>query len=242
MRKFKQYLIGIILIQSIGMGADITNQLGASYYEYGGNYEYSYYNLSWYYGIIGDINKGSLQLPDTEFSIYLSTSKSTYYGFLYTNDANLVLKTDLFANQKFSPFLIFQWTFDSTTALDYRYNPGVGGKVRLGPPGFSISYAFLGEYYKYTGYEQGQLLRHSIRPKQKLYPIEGIEIVEELYYKPENGNFDNYLIENILSISIDTVIPGIAISFQHTYNLNSLPPPGYKKDDTFFSVGISLEL
>ena len=183
-----------------------------------------------------------MQLPDTEFSLYLSTSKSTYYGYMYTNDANLVLKTDLYANQKFSPFLIFQWTFDSTTALDYRYNPGIGGKVRLGPKGFSISYAFLGEYYKYTGYEKGQLLRHSFRPKQKLYPIDGIEIVEEFYYKPENGNFDNYLIENILSISIDTVIPGTAISFQHTYNINSLPPEGYKKEDTFFSVGISVDL
>ena len=71
---------------------------------------------------------------------------------------------------------------------------------------------------------------------------DGIEIVEEFYYKPENGNFDNYLIENILSISIDTVIPGTAISFQHTYNINSLPPEGYKKEDTFFSVGISVDL
>ena len=242
MRKSKQYLIAIFCVQSIGISADITNRLGVSYYEYGGNYEYSYYNLSWYYAITGDINKGSLQLPDTEFSIYLSTSKSTYYGHMYTNDANLVLKTDLFANQNFSPFLIFQWNFDSTTALDYRYNPGLGGKVRLGPPGFSISYAFLGEYYKYTGYDKGQLLRHSIRPKLKLHPVEGIEIVEQLYYKPESGNSENYLVNNILTISVDTVIPGTEIIFEHTYNINSLPPEGYKKEDTFFSVGISVEL
>ena len=242
MRKFKQYLIAIFCVQSIGISADITNRLGVSYYEYGGNYNYSYYNVSWYYAIVGDINKGFFQLPDTEFSIYLSTSKSTYKGDMWSNDANLVLKTDLFANQIFSPFLIFQWTFDSTTALDYRYNPGIGGKVRLGPPGFSISYAFLGEYYKYTGYEKDQLLRHSIRPKQKLYPVEGIEIVEQLYYKPENGNSENYLIENILTIYVDTVIPGTAITFEHTYNVNSNPPLGYAEEDTFFSVGISVEL
>ena len=242
MRKFKQYLIAIFCVQSIGISADITNRLGVSYYEYGGNYNYSYYNVSWYYAIVGDINKGFFQLPDTEFSIYLSTSKSTYKGDMWSNDANLVLKTDLFANQNFSPFLIFQWTFDSTTALDYRYNPGIGGKVRLGPPGFSISYAFLGEYYKYTGYEKDQLLRHSIRPKQKLYPVEGIEIVEQLYYKPENGNSENYLIENILTIYVDTVIPGTAITFEHTYNVNSNPPLGYAEEDTFFSVGISVEL
>ena len=125
MKTFKQYLIGIILVQSIGLGTDITNQFGASYYEYGGNYEYSYYNLSWYYSIIGDINRGSMQLPDTEFSLYLSTSKSTYYGYMYTNDANLVLKTDLYANQKFSPFLIFQWTFDSTTFIAVTANCSV---------------------------------------------------------------------------------------------------------------------
>ena len=242
MRKFKQYLIAIFCVQSIGISADITNRLGVSYYEYSGNYNYSYYNVSWYYAIVGDINKGFFQLPDTEFSIYLSTSKSTYKGDMWSNDANLVLKTDLFANQKFSPFIIFQWTFDSTTALDYRYNPGIGGKVRLGPPGFSISYAFLGEYYKYTGYEKDQLLRHSIRPKQKLYPVEGIEIVEQLYYKPESGNSENYLIENILTIYVDTVIPGTAITFEHTYNVNSNPPLGYAEEDTFFSVGISVEL
>ena len=102
------------------------------------------------YSIIGDINKGSINLPDTEFSIFLSNSKSTYEGYLYTNDANLVLKTDLYANQNFSPFLIFQWTFDSTTALDYRINPGIGIKIRMGK-GFSISYAGLGELKNIQG-------------------------------------------------------------------------------------------
>ena len=86
------------------------------------------------------------------------------------------------------------------------------------------------------------MLRHSIRPKQKLYPVEGIEIVEQLYYKPENGNSENYLIENILTIYVDTVIPGTAITFEHTYNVNSNPPLGYAEEDTFFSVGISVEL
>ena len=30
---------------------------------------YAYYDVSWFYSIIGDINKGSINLPDTEFSI-----------------------------------------------------------------------------------------------------------------------------------------------------------------------------
>ena len=92
-----------ILICSVGYSSEVTNQVSAAYYNYGGNYNYKYYDVSWFYSIIGDINKGSINLPDTEFSIYLSNSKSIYEGYLYTNDANLVLKTDLYANQKFSP-------------------------------------------------------------------------------------------------------------------------------------------
>ena len=229
-----------ILICSTVYASEVTNQVSASYYKYGGNYNYAYYDVSWFYSIIGDINKGSINLPDTEFSIYLSNSKSIYEWYLYTNDANLVLKTDLNANQKFSPFLIFQWTFDSTTALDYRINPGMGGKVRLGK-GLSISYAGLWEIEKYTGYKENSFFRHSFRPKQKLSPMEGVKIEEQFFYKP-TYKFDSYLIENIFSIYVDTVIPGVSLSIQYNYNLNSNPPPGYKKEDSYISFGFSLQL
>ena len=240
MKKVIKYLTLYVFASGIVLSSDVTNQFSASYYNYGGNYNYAYYDVSWYYSIIGDINKGSIQLPDTEFSIYLSNSKSTYEGYLYTNDANLVLKTDLYANQKFSPFLIFQWTFDSTTALDYRINPGVGAKVRIGK-GLSISYAGLWEIEKYTGYKENSFFRHSFRPKQKWSPMEGVNIEEQLFYKP-TLKFDSYLIQNIMSVYIDTVIPGVSLSIQHNYNLNSNPPAGYKKEDTYISIGFSLEL
>ena len=86
MKKIFTYLY--IVFCSIGLSSEVTNQVSASYYNYGGNYNYAYYDVSWFYSIIGDINKGSINLPDTEFSIYLSNSKSTYEGYLYTNDAN----------------------------------------------------------------------------------------------------------------------------------------------------------
>lgn len=240
MKKTFKHLFLYIFLTSIGYSSEVTNQVSASYYNYSGNYNYAYYDVSWFYSIIGDINKGSINLPDTEFSIFLSNSKSTYEGSLYTNNANLVLKTDLYANQKFSPFLIFQWTFDSTTALDYRINPGIGGKLRFGK-GFSISYAGLWEIEKYTGYEENSFFRHSFRPKQKLHLMEGIKIEEQFFYKP-TSDFDSYLIENIFTIYIDTVIPGVSLSIQQNYNLNSNPPPGYKKEDTYISLGFSLQL
>ena len=236
---FKRILL-YLLICGVAFSSEVTNQVSASYYNYGGNYNYKYYDISWFYSIIGDVNRGSVHLPDTEFSIYLSNSKSIYEGFLYTNDANFILKTDLYANQKFSPFIIFQWTFDSTTALDYRINPGMGGKVNLGK-GFSISYAGLWEMEKYTGYKENSFFRHSFRPKQKLYPMPGVKIEEQLFYKP-TYKFDSYLIENILTISVDTVIPGVSLSIQYNYNLNSNPPAVYKKEDTYISLGFSLQL
>ena len=116
----------------------------------------------------------------------------------------------------------------------------MGGKVRLGK-GFSISYAGLWEIEKYTGYEENSFFRHSFRPKQKFYPREGIKIEEQFFYKP-TYKFDSYLIENVFSIYIDTVIPGVSLSIQHNYNLNSNPPAGYKKKDTYVAFGFSLQL
>ena len=112
--------------------------------------------------------------------------------------------------------------------------------MRLGK-GFSISYAGLWEIEKYTGYKENSFFRHSFRPKQKLYPIEGVEIEEQFFYKP-TYKFDSYLIENILSIYVDTVIPGVSLSIQYNYNQNSNPPAGYNKEDTYISLGFSLQL
>ena len=94
---------------------------------------------------------------------------------------------------------------------------------------------------KYTGYKENSFFRHSFRPKQKWSPMEGVNIEEQLFYKP-TLKFDSYLIQNILSVYIDTVIPGVSLSIQHNYNLNSNPPAGYKKEDTYISIGFSLEL
>ena len=71
--------------------------------------------------------------------------------------------------------------------------------------------------------------------------MEGITIEEQLFYKP-TYKFDSYLIENIFSIYVDTVIPGVSLNIQYNYNLNSNPPPGYEKEDSYISFGFSLQL
>ena len=77
---------------------------------------------------------------------------SLYYGFNYdqldgesfTDDQSLTLMFDVWANQRISPFLFFQQSFDNIIGLEDRMNYGLGAKVRL-PLGLSVSYAFLFE-------------------------------------------------------------------------------------------------
>ena len=49
-------------------------------------------------------------------------------GLPFTDDQSLTLKFDVWANQKYSPFLFFQKSFDNIVGLQDRMNYGLGGK------------------------------------------------------------------------------------------------------------------
>tara|TARA_B100000212_G_scaffold194824_1_gene146988 strand:+ start:943 stop:1875 length:933 start_codon:yes stop_codon:yes gene_type:complete len=100
------------------------------------------------YTLIGDAGP----LDDTEFLIDFNKSKDKLEGYPFTDDESLTLKFDVWANQRLSPFLFFQKSFDDIIGLQDRMNYGLGAKVGL-YRGLSISYAFLFEKEDYLLYD-----------------------------------------------------------------------------------------
>ena len=118
-------------------GNEMFTSVDLSYSEDKGNTDF----LSLYYGfsfsVLGDVGP----LTDTEFSINFSRSDDKLDGESFTDDQSVTSQFDLWANQRISPFLFFQKSYDNSIGLQNRMNAGIGAKVGLFK-GFSISYAF----------------------------------------------------------------------------------------------------
>ena len=278
----KLYVVTLLLVTTpiFGQDADTTDfeeeggnemftSVDVSYSQDKGNTEF----LSMYYGfsfsVLGDVGP----LTDTEFSINFSRSDDKLDGESFTDDQSLTSQFDLWANQRISPFLFFQQSYDKTIGLESRMNAGVGAKIGLFK-GFSISYAFLSEsedyehydytdsvgigefyytdstlidtnyyyydvywgneYYTYTDSSEyfeytdsteapaESFFRHSIRPKIKLKLMDGNIVFDyRFYYKPRVDNFDDYLLEHELKITIATFYEALNIDLNYTNKYNS---------------------
>ena len=302
-------------------GREMYTSVDLSFSNDKGNTDY----LSLYYGfdftLIGDAGP----LKDTEFLVSFSRSDDQFDGEPFTDDQSLTIMFDMWANQKISPFLFFQKSFDNIVGLEDRLNYGFGAKAGL-PFGLSISYAFLFEkedylYYQYTDsaaydlddgiwdgsvatgdwyytdsvaldpsdyyywdyYYYGdtvwvegndsvyysytdsaayyyytdsletkadEFFRHSIRPKIKLKLFDDNLVFDyRFYYKPRVDNFDDYLLEHELKISIATFYELLTIDLNYTNKYNSRydgikiinPTTGfpYKDTDESIVLGVS---
>ena len=162
-QNFKKYILPVILVSFVfSQDADTTTteneenaresyiSVDVSFSQDKGNTDF----LSAYYGfnytLLGDLGP----LKDTEFLFDYNRSDDQFDGEPFTDDQSITLKFDIWANQRFSPFLFFQRSFDNIIALEDRINYGLGAKLGL-PLGLSVSYAFLFEkedylYYDYT--------------------------------------------------------------------------------------------
>ncbi len=298
-------------------GRESYTSLDVSYSQDTGNTDY----LSLYYGfnymLIGDLGP----FKDTEFLFDFNRSDDQLDGEPFTDDQALTLKFDVWANQRFSPFLFFQKSFDNVIGLEDRLNYGLGAKVGL-PFGLSVSYAFLFEkedykfwsyddslaydldgsvlsgdyyytdsvaldpgdydywdyyyygdtvwvegddtvyysytdsaaYYYYTDSTEApaeEFFRHSIRPKIKLKLFDGNVVLDyRFYYKPRVDNFDDYLLEHELKVSIATFYEALTIDLNYTNKYNSrydgtkiINPETYtpyKAVDENITLGLSL--
>jgi len=150
-------IIGIMATPIIGQesdeaieeegGREMFTSVDVSFSEDKGNTNFR----SLYYGadftLIGDMGP----LTDTEFLFSFSRSDDQLDGESFTDDQSLILKFDIWANQRISPFLFFQNSYDKTIGLNDRLNYGLGAKINLFK-GLSLSYAFLAETEEYQDY------------------------------------------------------------------------------------------
>jgi len=283
----KLYVVTLLLvtIPIFGQDADTTDfeeesgnemftSVDVSYSQDKGNTEF----LSMYYGFSFSVLGNVGPLTDTEFSISFSRSDDKLDGESFSDDQSFTSQFDLWANQRISPFLFFQQSFDKTIGLENRMNAGAGAKIGL-LKGFSISYAFLFEkekyksseisgvdstlmtYYYYedfyeydttysTGTTDSSFFRHSIRPKYKVKLFDGNVVFDyRFYFKPRVDNFDDYLLEHELKISIVTFYEALSVDFNYTNKYNarydgvSIVNPDtdldYLDTDENISVGLS---
>ena len=278
-------------------GREMFTMVDVSYSQEKGNIDF----LSLYYGfnfsIIGNVGP----FMDTEFSFDFSRSDDRLDGESFSDDQYITSQFDLWANQRISPFLFFQKSYDNSIGLQNRMNAGIGAKVGLFK-GFSISYAFLSEsedylyytygdsvgigefyytdsflvnpdeyyydvywgdeyyvytdsseYYTYTDSTEKpaeSFFRHSIRPKVKLKLMDGNIVFDyRFYYKPRVDDFEDYLLEHELKITIATFYEALNIDLNYTNKYNSRydgtkifnPDMGdyYKAVDENITLGVS---
>ena len=166
------------------------------------------------FSLIGDI--GSIR--DTEFSLSFGGNYATLEEKPYALDGNIHTQFDLWANQKYSPFFFFDYSFDRSLGLINRTDWALGGKIRFGKI-LSLSYAYMFEEEEYTVVET--FSRHSIRPKLKLVLAEGNFFFDyRAFYKPRVDDFDDFLLENIIVCSIMTFYEALSVdvTLKHSYN------------------------
>jgi len=252
----KTSLVLILLLISNSQAQNIKQNLGGSYYERGGNTDYKYYEINYTLEAKDSIKIGAVELNDTEFLFAVYKNLSEWNKDPYENEAGGILKIDLWANGKLSPFLFAETYYDSTQGLDNRSNMGLGFKYRLISNIFSISYALMYENEKYAGWTEDSFSRHSIRPKLKLNLENGFFIDSQLYFKPTLENSENYLLNWKNKLSISTGKEWLTLSLRYDYKFNSNPGISssyldddgqevqvfYKKEDTTISIGINIEL
>jgi hypothetical protein len=350
----KLYVVTLLLVTTpiFGQDADTTD-----FEEEGGNEMFTSVDLSYssdkgntdflsmYYGfsfsIVGDVGP----LKDTEFSINISGSNDELDGEPFTDDQYITSQFDLWANQRISPFLFFQKSYDKTIGLNNRINYGIGAKLGL-LKWLSISYALLNEteeyepffgytdstafdyytytdstwwgeysysdsanyydnyYYYYYGLDEDDIdvaydtdgdgeydefyvytdsilvyadyyytdstlageyhvvtdsvnlggeqkfWRHSIRPKIKIKLFDNNVVFDyRFYFKPKTNDWEDFLLENELKITIATFYEAVTIDFSYTDKYNSRYDPArnknkgianlYNMNDTNIGVGVS---
>lgn len=212
----------VVLMITLLTGEPMSFKIKGSYYGRRGNLDYHYYEGSFSISKFGAIQLGGFSLQDTEFLLSGSRAKSTYNKQPYENDGEALLKLDLFANQKFSPFVFAEWEFDSIYALEKRENIGLGAKYRFGKY-FSVSYAALFEQEKYSNVDTtATLYRHSLRPKYKRkFENLGMFVDWQVFYKPQINDLEKYLLKSIIEFSFDTFHESLTLNVNYKYDFNS---------------------
>ena len=223
-------------------------QVNGGYYDRAGNTDYKYYNAGFSVTSYGDINFAGLTVKDSEFLLSVDKNFSTYAGQDYEDDQNILFLFDLWANGRFSPFIIAENSYDTYRGIKDRTNFGLGAKYRVFGDMLSVSAAFLseseevlgkGRVYEYVDYGDSLGLyafsdhpgikpstysRISIRPKLKLPIGENFYFQSEYYYKPAG---DDVLTDWKNKFVIKTAEEWLNIEISYNFKSDTQPAPKY---------------
>ena len=215
-------LFGIVYSQDEDEGGSQSSQdLYIAFDQTSGNTNNLVSGAEYSYSLVGDLGP----LTDTEFSISFGGNYATLDEEPYALDGNLHTQFDLWANQTYSPFFFFDYSFDRSLGLINRTDWAVGGKMKIGEI-FSVSYAYMFEEEEYDSV--ATFARHSIRPKLKLVLADGAFFMDwRTFYKPRVDNTEDFLLENVLVLSVATFYDALSVDITLSHRFNSK----YEGDD-----------
>ena len=203
----------VLLSQDDESGIQSSQDLYLAFDQTSGNTNNLVSGVEYSYSLVGDLGP----LTDSEFSISFGGNYATLEETPYALDGNFHTQFDLWANQTYSPFFFYDYSFDRSLGLISRHDYALGGKVRLGKI-FSVSYAYMFEEEEYDSI--ATFSRHSIRPKVKLVMADGAFFMDwRSFYKPRVDDTEDYLLENVLVFSIATFYDALSvdITLSHSF-------------------------
>lgn len=164
------------------------------------------------------------------------------------DDAKASLKMDLWPKDTWSPFVFADWSRDKVRRLDTRFSGGAGAKLTLwrGASGSaSMSGAVLYDYQNFRA-APGQapppsesLARLSGRTKVEKKLSRSATFEHVAFLQPAWDDPGDYVLDMTHSLSTQ-VLGRLALSVEHQFLRDAVPPPGVKSTDHRFSVVLRL--
>ncbi len=137
-------ICGLLYGQEEEGGSSSSQDLYVAFDQTSGNTNNLVSGAEYSYSLVGDLGL----LTDTEFSISFGGNYATLDEVPYALDGNFHTQFDLWANQTYSPFFFYDYSFDRSLGLISRHDWALGGKIRVGKI-FSVSYAYMFEEEEY---------------------------------------------------------------------------------------------
>lgn len=157
-------------------------------------------------------------------------------------------KLDVLPAARWSPFISVTGERDPFRRLDMRSNSGAGIKYafwRESHGNASLSVAVLHSYENFTfSAEDPIATRHSARWSWRFKGFrmlgERIRVENTTLYQPVWDHSSEYLLDMATSIRVP-MTTRIALSLSHSFDRDSRPPEGVRKDDHLVKAGLTIE-
>ena len=182
------------------------------------------------------------ELAEFEGSVLIRYGKNEER--VIADDAKAALKMDLWPKDTWSPFVFADWSRDKVRRLDTRFSGGAGTKLTLwrGESGSgSVSGAVLYDYQNFgaapgsAAAPSESLARLSARTKVEKKLSKSSTFEHVAFLQPAWEDPADYVLDVTHSLSTQ-VLGRLALSVEHQFLRDAVPPPGVESTDHRFSV------